>query len=109
MSKACQPCATKWDRIGLRLGLPKSSLDIIKDQQHSDPVKCLDEMLSRWLKKTELISGYPSPSWRVLCNAIHDAGENPALAESISKEHKCSTSTGVTSAQTNKGTVRFII
>ena len=41
------------------------------------------EMLSHWLKKTELISGYPSPSWRVLCNAIHDAGENPALAESI--------------------------
>ena len=42
---ACKTCATKWDRIGLRLGLPKSSLDIIKDQQHSDPVKCLYEML----------------------------------------------------------------
>ena len=40
-------------------------------------------MLSCWLKKAELIRGYPSPSWRVLCNAIHNAGENPALAEDI--------------------------
>ena len=48
----------------------------------------------------------------MLCNAIHDAGENPALAELIAKEHKCSnssTSTGVTSVQTNKGTLRFIV
>ena len=35
---------------------------------------------------TELISGYPLPSWRVLCNAIHDAGENPALAERIASK-----------------------
>ena len=82
---ACQPCATKWDMIGLRLGLPKSSLDIIKDQERSNPVKCLNEMLSHWLKQTELISGYPS--WRALCNAIHNAGGNPALAGRIAKEH----------------------
>ena len=87
VSTACRECATKWDKIGLCLGLPKSLLDIIKDQERSNPVKCLIEMLSHWLKKAELISGYPSPSWRVLCNAIHGAGENPALAESIAKEH----------------------
>ena len=89
--------------IGLCLGLPKHLLDEIEKRNHEDSVKCLNEMLSCWLKQTELISGYPLPSWRVLCNAIHEAGENPALAERIAKEHKCSnssTSTGTTSAQT---------
>ena len=83
VSTACRECATKWEKIGLCLGLPKHLLDEIEKRNREDSVQCLDEMLSCWLKQTELISGYPLPSWRVLCNAIHEAGENPALAGRI--------------------------
>ena len=64
-------------------------LDTIRERRDTigDPEKCLEKMLYSWLRRDGLISGYPSPSWRVLCNAIHDAGENPALAESIAEEH----------------------
>ena len=44
-------------------------------------------MLYSWLRLDGTIIGKPLPSWMELCNAIHDAGENPALAESIAKEH----------------------
>ena len=82
--RSCKSCAPRWYNIGLRLGIEDS---VLKRITAGDPVDGLREVLSQWLNQN-ILPGKPKPSWYTLCIAIHGAGENPAVAESISEEHK---------------------
>ena len=84
--QSCRDCAPRWYNIGLRLGVKESVLRRITER---DPVDCLREVLSQWLNRN-ILPNYPPPSWYILCKAIHEAGENPAVAESIAKKPRLS-------------------
>lgn len=75
--------AAKWYDLGLELGIPPDYLNAIK-KAHIDPSDCLLEMLEKWLAGVD-----PEPSWKVLCDALHNEAVGfQYLAERILKE-KC--------------------
>ena len=80
---------SKWANIGIEL-LNKNDTDAIK-QQHSslDPVDCLTEMLSIYLKKD-----YPVPSWDAIIAALRAraVGES-GLAQELEQRVLCMVST----------------
>lgn len=56
---------------------------------HADPVRCLDEVLERWLKQNYNTKRFGSPSWRQLVKAVenNNGGEDPELAKKIAALH----------------------
>ena len=56
---------------------------------HADPVRCLDEVLERWLKQDYNTKKFDSPSWRQLVRAVENknGGKYPALAKRIAALH----------------------
>ena len=56
---------TKWREIGSGLGLGKPTLDNIEDQYHHKNNRCLEEMISTYLKRPSL-----KPSWQALINVL---------------------------------------
>lgn len=61
--------ASKWNEIGLELGLSASWLEELK-QQGKDPVTCLHDVISEWLSRVDLF-----PMWYSVTRALEKVGE----------------------------------
>ena len=82
------PVAGKWRNIGLALRLDDSQLGIIQDN-NSDVITRLTDMLRQWLNKTYDMERFGQPSWQMLAEAVRRpaGGHNPALAAQIEEKH----------------------
>ena len=71
--------SSKWQHLGLYLGLSYSILKKIEIQQRERVHDCIREMLATWLQQSV------SPSWSTLKTALKQMGENE-LADTISAD-----------------------
>ena len=65
------PKASRWELIGIQLGLNQDILDTIKANSLRNVEECLTEVLKRWYNST------PNPTWREVVDALR----TPALDE----------------------------
>ena len=89
IQKALNSVVAKWKSIGTGLGIKRGKLDEIEKAHPGDPSECLAEMLSTWLRKTYNVKRFGEPTWKNLTQIVADsmAGNNPALALTIAKNH----------------------
>ena len=82
---------TRWDSIGIMLGLSSNKLDEI-EAEGKPPRACLRKVFDCWLKRNYDYKSRGVPTLRMLCNCIksENGGANPALADEISKEYSAS-------------------
>ena len=80
----------KWELLGIQLGIDNGTIEAIKLKNGGDPVLCLKDVLSTWLKENYDTLKHGFPSWRNLCKAIvSPAGAgNQSLAVDIAEQHK---------------------
>ena len=78
----------RWKQLGLALRLDIDVLNTI-EKQYRDLDDCLTQTLTLWLKKKYKTEKYGQPSWGLLVEAVRKStgGNDPALAEKISKKH----------------------
>ena len=57
----------EWFNLGLGLGIDKTTLEVIRHDNHDKVKPCFREMLSEWLKMVD-----PRPSWERLVIALQD-------------------------------------
>ena len=76
------PARLEWSNLGLGLGMDKTTLEVIRHDNHDKVKPCFREMLSEWLKMVD-----PRPSWERLVIALQDPSVGCAdLAEHIEKK-----------------------
>lgn len=86
MYLSCKQVSAQWRELAIRLGLEKSTIDIIKANNVGDVEGCMYEVIDKWLKR-DVRKGVDCPSWKSLCIALSHI-DGP-LAEGISMEHGC--------------------
>ena len=81
--------AARWKSIGLALRLNSGQLKKIEKDNRDSVEDCLTEVLTLWLNKAYNTERFGEPSWELLARAVaHPAGgNNPALAEEITKKY----------------------
>ena len=67
-----------WDQLGLRLGLLYPTLKSIKAAYNNDPAKCLTDMLSHWLNRTDHVDTKGGPTLNTLALTLKDMGYTAA-------------------------------
>ena len=82
--------AGAWEKIAIGLKVPPTKVSCIAKEKPNDPEMCLYSLLHEWIKKTYNVQKYGHPSWQFLVKAVASSlgGNNPALAETIAKEHQ---------------------
>ena len=82
--------AGRWSNLGLALRLLPSDQSKIEAAHSSNPDKCLEKVLVKWLQKCYNYQKFGSPTWKMLVKAVGDpaGGDNSALAETIAKKHQ---------------------
>ena len=87
MKKKLKPVTDRWKHIGLALRLDPDELKRIETERR-DPEDCLTDALHLWLKGNYDTKRFGEPSWELLARAVADpsGGNNPALAEEITKQ-----------------------
>ena len=63
------PVADKWRKIGLALRLDPDLLNRIRGN-HTDVEDCLEDVLTKWLKKAYDVTRFGAPSWKLLVEAV---------------------------------------
>ena len=61
---------TKYEEIGLSLGLFKNTIDAIKDKYRGNPHKCLMQILAKWLSRVDKVNKKGVPTWFTLIEKI---------------------------------------
>ena len=81
--------AGRWSNMCLALRLLPSDRSKIEAAQLSNPDKCLEAVIVKWLQKCYNYQKFGSPTWKMLVKAVGDpaGGNNIALAETIAKKH----------------------
>ena len=81
--------AGRWSNMCLALRLPPTDRNKIETAYSSNPDKCLEEVIVKWLQKCYNYQKFGSPTWKMLVKAVGDqaGGNNSALAETIAKKH----------------------
>lgn len=72
----------KWENLCLALGLTADTIGVIETNHIKNVEGCLNECLSRWLRKEDRVN---ETNWETLINALRHIGEN-AAAEGIDKQ-----------------------
>ena len=86
--KAQQFDYTKWSELGLYLGLYyEPTLKAIDDYCRGNPLKCLMECLSAWLKKEDAVKDKGYPSWLTLVRALRKLLEKHHIAANIKAKY----------------------
>ena len=82
--------AINWMDVGLVLGLRHTDLKEISTTCRENPKKCLKEALAQWLKQKYDVDRNGLPTWKKLVEVAEDpiAGENPALATILARNHQ---------------------
>ena len=82
--KRCGFQRTKWQELGLRLGLLKDTLDAIEMKHRGDVYHCLTECLSQWLRKVDNVDSRGGTNLDSLSDALRSMNET-AVAEKLSE------------------------
>ena len=82
--KRCGFPETKWDGIGLRLGLLKNTLEAIERMNRGDVSRCLTECLSQWLRRADNVDSRGGATWDSLSTALRSMNE-VAVADELSE------------------------
>ena len=85
--KRCGFPQTRWYELGLRLGLHKNTLDIIKMNHPGDVSHCLTECLSQWLSRADSVDSRGGATFDSLSDALKSMNEN-AAADKLDQESK---------------------
>ena len=83
----CRFPVKRWRILGLRLGLSSNTLDIIERNHPFDIERCLDECLSRWLRRVDNVDNRRGATWDSLSTALRSMKEI-AVADKLDKESK---------------------
>uniref|UniRef100_A0A1X7VPT0 Death domain-containing protein n=1 Tax=Amphimedon queenslandica TaxID=400682 RepID=A0A1X7VPT0_AMPQE len=83
--KKCSFQRTKWQELGLRIGLVKDTLEAIETKYHGDVNQCLTECLSQWLRRADNVDSRGGANLDSLSNALGSMNET-AVAEKL-KHH----------------------
>ena len=75
---------SKWEDLGLNLGLSADSLEIIEEDQRLTKGR-VRAVLLKWLQKEYDVDKHGPPLWKVLAEAVRPA--NRALAIKINDRH----------------------
>ena len=81
---ALQEVTAKWYEVGLRLGIPPRTLDIIKANSPHEVEHCMREMLKWWIGK------YPEWRWDAITQALRAVDRND-VANKVAKMYCDST------------------
>ena len=73
--KRCGFPETRWQDLGLRLGLHKNTLDAIERNHPGDVSRCLTECLSQWLRRTDNVDSKGGATWDSLSDALRSMKE----------------------------------
>uniref|UniRef100_A0A1X7ST69 Death domain-containing protein n=1 Tax=Amphimedon queenslandica TaxID=400682 RepID=A0A1X7ST69_AMPQE len=84
--KRCGFPRTGWHNLGLRLGLHKNTLDVIKRDSHTTN-DCLTECLSKWLSRADNVDSKGGATFDSLSDALKSMNEN-AAAHKLDQESK---------------------
>uniref|UniRef100_A0A1X7SY80 Death domain-containing protein n=1 Tax=Amphimedon queenslandica TaxID=400682 RepID=A0A1X7SY80_AMPQE len=80
--KKCNFQRTKWQELGLRLGLLKDTLDAIEMKHRGDVNQCLTECLSYWLHRADNVDSRGGANLNSLSDALGSMNET-AVAEKL--------------------------
>jgi len=82
--------AARWRDVGIALRLKSYTLDSIETKWNNDPCRCLEMMVTEWLKRNYNVEKFGEPTWRKLVEAVDSpaGGANTALARDIASRHK---------------------
>ena len=72
---------SKWEDIGILLGIEVGKLEGVKYEEKNNAQSCLREMLKLWLNRVS-----PRPTWSAIIEAIEAIG-NEQLALDLRKKH----------------------
>ena len=89
IKKALISVAAKWEDIGIGLGIKQGMLDEIEKAHPGGPSECFGKVLITWLRRSYNVKRFGEPTWQKLLQIVSDpaAGNNPALALRIAKNH----------------------
>ena len=73
--------ASKWENLGIMLGIDSGILDTIAANNPKNCDNCLREMLKVWLKQVD-----PPPGWQAVVEALEVLGE-PKLASELRQRY----------------------
>ena len=74
---------SKWQDLGLSLGLSPSSLEVIEAEHPRDTSRCMTETLAAWLQR----QGRTIPSWWALVTALESCKGTKDITLRIAREH----------------------
>ena len=84
--------SSRWSPFGLQLGLLQPTLIDIKAKYNNDPDECLQECLTRWLRRADNVDESGGPTVESLVSALNKIGEVSTatkINELLSKENFC--------------------
>ena len=82
--KRCGFQRTKWQELGLRLGLLKDTLDAIEMKHRGDVYHCITECISQWLRRVDNVDSRGGANLDSLSDALRSMNET-AVAEKLSE------------------------
>uniref|UniRef100_A0A1X7USW2 Death domain-containing protein n=1 Tax=Amphimedon queenslandica TaxID=400682 RepID=A0A1X7USW2_AMPQE len=82
----CDFPQTRWHELGLKLGLHKNTLDVIK-RDSVTTYECLTECLSKWLSRADNVDSKGGATFDSLSDAFKSMNEN-AAAEKLDQEKR---------------------
>ena len=80
----------KWKCLGMALRIKQADLEAISSKHVSDAKENLRDTLNAWLQHRYNVEQFGQPSWKLLCQAVHNrvGGDNPKLAKTIAEKHR---------------------
>jgi len=91
------PVAARWRDVGIALRVTSDKLDNIETMWSNNLSRCLELMVTEWLKRNYNVGKFGEPTWQKLVEAVNSpaGGANTALARDIAGRHKAAgTSSG---------------
>ena len=85
--KRCGFPQTRWNKLGLRLGLHKNTLDAMEVSLRGDVSRCLTECLFKWLSRADNVDSRGGATFDSLSDALKSMNEN-AAADKLDQESK---------------------
>jgi len=84
------PVAARWRDVGIALRVRSDKLDNIETVWSKDLSRCLELMVTEWLKRNYNVGKFGEPTWQKLVEAVNSSagGANTALARDIASRHK---------------------
>ena len=66
----------RWFQLGLLLGILQPTLAKIETDHRNDVARCLQECMTCWLRRVDLVDERGRPTWDVLASTLKKMEEN---------------------------------